>query len=80
MKPALKSRFDNSARNVFFSLIAQIFAIVLNIVGRKVFVTVLDAEYLGVSTAFYQNCVLALLVFIVCLSLLQNIMNQRYAL
>ena len=52
MKPALKSRFDNSARNVFFSLIAQIFAIVLNIVGRKVFVTVLDAEYLGVSTAF----------------------------
>lgn len=46
------SRFNNSARNATFSLVSQILTIILNIVGRRVFVQVLDAKYLGVSTAF----------------------------
>ena len=47
-----RSRFANSAKNVMFSLASQLLTIVLNIIGRRVFVQVLDAEYLGVSTAF----------------------------
>lgn len=47
-----KSRFNNSARNAVFSMVAQVLTIILNIIGRRVFVIVLDAKYLGVSTAF----------------------------
>lgn len=47
-----KSRFANSARNMAFSLVAQVLTIVLNIIGRRVFVEVLDSEYLGISAAF----------------------------
>lgn len=52
MESISKSRFNNSARNVGFSMIAQVLTIILNIAGRRVFLTVLDAKYLGVSTAF----------------------------
>lgn len=47
-----KSRFNNSARNAIFSMLAQILTIVLNIIGRRVFVQVLNENYLGISTAF----------------------------
>lgn len=47
-----KSRFNNSARNAAFSMVAQVLTIILNIIGRRVFVTILDAKYLGISTAF----------------------------
>ena len=47
-----KSRFANSARNMTFSLASQAVTILLNIVGRRIFVEVLNAQYLGISTAF----------------------------
>ncbi len=52
MSNVSRSRFANSAKNVVFSMAAQILTIVLNVFGRRVFVQVLDAEYLGISTAF----------------------------
>lgn len=52
MSSVSKSRFGNSARNAAVSMFTQILSIVLNIIGRRVFVYVLDVEYLGVSTAF----------------------------
>ena len=52
MSNVTKSRFANSARNMTFSLAAQLVTILLNIVGRRIFVEVLNAQYLGISTAF----------------------------
>ena len=46
------SRFNNTARNITTSFVVQIITILLNIIGRRVFVQVLSAEYLGTSTAF----------------------------
>lgn len=52
MSNVSQSRFANSAKNMLFSTFAQVLTIVLNIIGRRVFVDVLSAEYLGISTAF----------------------------
>lgn len=52
MSKVSQSRFANSARNMVFSTLAQVLTIVLNVVGRRVFVDVLSKEYLGISTAF----------------------------
>lgn len=52
MSNVSKSRFANSARNMTFSLAYQMLTILLSIFGRRIFVEVLNAQYLGISTAF----------------------------
>lgn len=52
MEKVSKSRFNNSVKNTVFALLSQMITIVLGFVSRKVFVECLNAEYLGVSTAF----------------------------
>ena len=47
-----ESRFENSSRNIFFSLISQILALILDVVCRRVFLHFLAIEYLGLSTTF----------------------------
>lgn len=55
------SRFENSSRNVFFSLVSQILAMVLDVICRRVFLHFLAIEYLGLSATF--TSVLNLLSF-----------------
>lgn len=55
------SRIENSSRNVFFSLISQVLAMVLDVICRRVFLHFLAIEYLGLSTTF--SSVLNLLSF-----------------
>ena len=52
MSKISRSRFANSAKNMVFSLAAQMVTIILNIISRRVFVDALSKEYLGISTAF----------------------------
>ena len=52
MSKVSASRFNNTVRNITTSFVVQIIIILLNIIGRRVFVQVLSAEYLGISTAF----------------------------
>lgn len=52
MSKVSASRFNNTVRNITTSFVVQIITILLNIIGRRVFVQVLSAEYLGISTAF----------------------------
>ena len=47
-----KSRFVNSSRNIFFSLLSQALTLLFDIICRKVFLQVLSAEYLGLTSTF----------------------------
>jgi len=52
MQKKQNSRFFNYSRNMAFALISQFVTIVLNLIGRRVFVQNLPIEYLGLSGLF----------------------------
>lgn len=56
-----QSRFENSSRNVFFSLLSQVLALILDVVCRRVFLHFIAIEYLGLSTTF--TSILSILSF-----------------
>lgn len=49
-----KSRSQNAAKNVIVGVVAQVITLVLSVVSRKIFVTFLSAEYLGIN-GLYSN-------------------------
>lgn len=51
-KSISESRFVNSSRNIFFSLLSQVLTMILDIVCRRVFLHYLSIEYLGLSSTF----------------------------
>lgn len=61
MEYVSKSRFENSSRNIFFSLLSQILALILDVVCRRFFLHYISIEYLGLSTTF--SSVLSILSF-----------------
>lgn len=46
------SRFENSKKNLIYALIGQVLAIFTAFIGRMVFLTFLNAEYLGLNALF----------------------------
>ncbi len=48
----MKSRTDNSIRNLVFAMIGQALGILISLVSRLVFVKILSPEYLGLSGLF----------------------------
>lgn len=56
-----KSRFVNSSRNVVFSLLSQFLTLIFDVICRRVFLHVLAAEYLGLTSTF--SSVLSILSF-----------------
>lgn len=61
METVSQSRFANSSRNIFFSFVSQLLALVLDVVCRHVFLRYIAIEYLGLSTTF--TSVLSILSF-----------------
>lgn len=47
-----ESRRKNSGRNIIFGYTSQIFSLVLNFIGRAVFIKILGEEYLGINGLF----------------------------
>lgn len=46
------SRFVNYSRNIFFAILTQFITIVVNLVGRRLFVRLIASEYVGLSGLF----------------------------
>ena len=61
MTAVSESRFEHSSRNIFFSLVSQLLALVLDVICRRVFLHFIAIEYLGLSTTF--TSVLSILSF-----------------
>lgn len=52
MKAEESSRFVKTTRNMLFASMSQFVIIFVNFIGRKIFLQVLDVEYLGISSVF----------------------------
>ena len=48
----MRSRTDNSIRNLLFAMAGQFLGILISLVSRLVFVRILSSEYLGLSGLF----------------------------
>ncbi len=48
----MNSRTEKSIKNIKYSLIGQLFGIILNFINRTVFINVLSSDYLGLSGLF----------------------------